>query len=452
MLSTQYSSVYSNPKEPMEDANEIFPDSYPTGHWIHNVPFNEEDIIDAIDEMRTTAAAGPDRFPAPLLKNCKHSLSKPLFFIWRRSLDTGIIPQLLKTANIIPIHKGKSQAVPANYRPVALTSHLIKLFEKVLRKYIVSYMQENELFNPGQHGFRLGRSCLSQLIAHYDRITQMLEEGQNLDVVYLDFAKAFDKVDFLVVMRKLQHLGISGKLRRWVHSFLTSRTQTVIVNGVKSDHAEVKSGVPQGSVLGPLLFLVLIGDIDKNVATSFISSFADDTRATKGIMTLEDTLALQTDLDSIYGWAEQNNMMFNFEKFECLRYGRNSELKTSTGYRTMSGDQITVVNNAKDLGVTMSCDGTFRQHIYNLTDTGLKLAGWVLRTFRTRHKVPMLTLWKSLILSKLDYCSQLWNPSQTGEIQALEQVQRYFVRRISGIHHLNYWQQLRALSLYSLER
>ena len=126
--------------------------------------------------------------------------------------------------------------------------------------------------------------------------------------------------------------------------------------------------------------------------------------------------------------------------------------KTNTDYRTMSGDQITVVDHAKDLGVTMSSDGTFRQHIYNLTDTGLKLAGWVLRTFRTRHKVPMLTPWKSLILSKLDYCSQLWNPSQTGEIQALEQVQRYFVRRISGIHHLNYWQQLRALSPYSLER
>ena len=185
-------------------------------------------ILDAIDEIPTTAAAGQDRFPALLLKNCKYSLSKPLFFIRRWSLDTGIIPQLLKTANIIPIHKGKSQAALTKYRPVALTSHLIKLFKKVLRKHIVSYMEENELFNSGQHGFRLGRSFLSQLIAHYDRITQMLEEGQNVDVVYLDFAKAFDKVDFLVVMRKLQHLGISGKLGRWIHSFLTSRTQTVI--------------------------------------------------------------------------------------------------------------------------------------------------------------------------------------------------------------------------------
>ena len=200
-------------------------------------------------------------------------------------------------------------------------------------------MEHNELFNPGQHGFRLGRSCLSQLIAHYGGITQMLGEGQSVTVVYLDFAKAFDKVDFLMVMKKLQYLGISGNMGRWIHSFLTSRTQTVIVNGVKFEHEEIKSGVPQASVLGSLLFLVLPGYIDKNVATSFTFNFADDTRATKGIMTLEDTQVLQTDFDPIYGWAEQNNIMF---KFECLHYGRNSELKTSTGYRTMSGDQVAV--------------------------------------------------------------------------------------------------------------
>ena len=414
MLSTQYSGVFSSPKEPMKEASEIFPDGSRTEPWLHNVPFDEDDIIEAIDEIPTTAAAGPDRFPALLLKNCKHSLSKPLFQIWRRSLDLGEIPQLLKTANVIPIHKGKSQGIPANYRPVALTSHLIKLFEKVIRKYIVSFMEENELFNPGQHGFRLGRSCLSQLIAHYDHITQLLEKGQNVDVIYLDFAKAFDKVDFLITMKKLHDMGITGKLGRWIHSFLTNRTQTVVVNGVKSHPASVNSGVPQGSVLGPLLFLVLIGDIDREVASAFVSSFADDTRAAKGIRTQDDTKALQTDLGSIYKWAEENNMMFNFQKFECLRYGGNTELKATTKYTTMNGDNITVMDHAKDLGVTMSSSGTFRQHISNVTNTAYQLSGWVLRTFRTRHRIPMLTLWKSLILSKLDYCSQLWSPTQTG--------------------------------------
>ena len=158
--------------------------------------------------------AGPDRFPAILLKHCRNTLALPLYLIWRKSLDCGIIPQLLKTANIVPIHKGKSRGDLANYRPVALTSHLIKLFEKILKKHIVAYMEENNLFNPGQHGFRLGRSCLSQLIAHYDHITKLLESGQNVDVIYIDFAKAFDKVDYLVTMKKLKGMGISGKLGR----------------------------------------------------------------------------------------------------------------------------------------------------------------------------------------------------------------------------------------------
>ena len=131
----------------------------------------------------------------------------------------------------------------------------------------MAYMEENNLFNPGQHGFRLGRSCLSQLIAHYDLITRLLESGRNVDVIYIDFAKAFDKVDYLVTMKKLKGMGISGKLGRWIHAFLTNRKQAVVVNGTKSMPADVKSGVPQGSVLGPLLFLVLIGDIDREVAT-----------------------------------------------------------------------------------------------------------------------------------------------------------------------------------------
>ena len=273
MLSTQYSSVFSEPKEEMEDPEDLFPDGNYSESWIHNVAFDQEDIVNAINEISHTAAAGPDRFPAILLKHCRNTLALPLYLIWRKSLDCGIIPQLLKTANIVPIHKGKSRGDPANYRPVALTSHLIKLFEKILKKHIVAYMEENNLFNPGQHGFRLGRSCLSQLIAHYDHITRLLESGQNVDVIYIDFAKAFDKVDYLVTMKKLKGMGISGKLGRWLHAFLTNRKQAVVVNGTKSMPADVKSGVPQGSVLGPLLFLVLIGDIDREVTTSFVSSF-----------------------------------------------------------------------------------------------------------------------------------------------------------------------------------
>ena len=429
MLSEQYNSVFSTPKETIPEVKEIFSDTHSRDQGLSNIAFDEEDIIEAIDQISLTAAAGPDRFPAILLKMCKHSLAKPLYLIWRRSLDKGEIPLILKTANIVPIHKGGSRGEPANYRPVALTSHLTKVFERVLRKHIVAYMEESDLFNPGQHGFRNGRSCLSQLIAHFDHVSRLLENNQNVDVVYLDFAKAFDKVDFLVTMRKLHKMGISGKLGKWIYSFLTNREQAVIVNGIMGNLSEVKSGVPQGSVLGPLLFLVLISDIDHETTSSFISSFADDTRAVKGITTEDDIKALQTDLQAIYKWSQDNNMEFNSPKFECLRYGNNSIIKENTCYKTPLGDPIKEVEHAKDLGIIMSNNGTFRHHVSKVVNTANQLCGWVLRTFKTRNKVPMLMLWKTLIRPKLEYCCQLWCPTQTGDKQALEQIQRSFIRK-----------------------
>ena len=452
MLSEQYSSVYSVPKQALPKAKEIFTVTNESNQTLQNVIFDEHDIVEAIDQISPSAAAGPDGFPALLLKVCRHSLAKPLFLIWRKSLDTGEVPFPLKTANVVPIHKGGSCGTPANYRPVALTSHLIKIFERVLRKYIVAWMDENNLFNPTQHGFRQGRSCLSQLIAHFDNITQLLENGKNVDVIYLDFAKAFDKIDFLATMRKLNHMGISGKLGHWLYSFLTNRKQAVLVNGTRGSLFDVKSGVPQGSVIGPLLFLVLISDIDKDIVSAFLSSFADDTRVAKGITSEDDVEALQSDLQSIYKWAQENNMEFNSPKFECLRYGANSDIKERTNYTSSSGDKIEESEHVKDLGVIMSCTGTFKQQIDGVIATSNQLCGWVLRTFKTRQKLPMLTLWKSLIRSKLEYCCPLWSPTNIGDVQGLEQMQRNFFRKISGIQQLSYWEQLKELSMYSLER
>ena len=132
---------------------------------------------------------------------------------------------------ILPIHKGDSTAEAANYRPISLTSHLVKIFEKVLRKKIVWFLEKHDLFNSSQHGFRAGRSCLSQLLAHYDKILTILDQGHNVDLIYLDFAKAFDKLDFNVTLSKLKTFGIDGNVGRWLQSFLTDRYQTVIVNG-----------------------------------------------------------------------------------------------------------------------------------------------------------------------------------------------------------------------------
>ena len=173
-----------------------------------------------------------------------------------------------------------------------------------------------------------------------------------MDVVYLDFAKAFDKLDFNITLQKLKSLGIDGKIGRWIHSFLTNRHQQVVVNGEKLDPAPVISGVPQGSVIGPLLFLILIGDIDQEVAHSFISSFADDTRIGNGIQTNEDASQLQQDLDKVYQWATRNNMTFNDTKFDLIRYGQNTQLKEATAYNSNANTSIEAKSSTKDLGVT----------------------------------------------------------------------------------------------------
>ena len=170
----------------------------------------QEDIELAISEVIRNVAAGDDGFPAVLLKNCKSALSLPLTVFWRKCMDESYIPPRLKRSIITPIHKGKgdSRAIPAKFHPVALTSHIIKLFEKIFRKNIVNHMHDNDLFNDSQHGFHSGRSCLSQLLEHFDSILDIIESGGNADVVYLDFSKAFDKLDFKIIVRKLHEIGV----------------------------------------------------------------------------------------------------------------------------------------------------------------------------------------------------------------------------------------------------
>ena len=163
----------------------------------------------------------------------------------------------------------------------------------------------------------------ARVLEHFDKITKLMEEGHDVDIVYVDFAKAFDKVDINIVLKKIRILGITGRLADWIHCFLVHRKQQVIVNSAKSSSQEVMSGVPQGSVLGPLIFLILIGDIDKDIVSFFLSSFADDTRIGQEVDCEQDAVSLQNDLQSIYKWCESNSMCFNSDKFEHMEYLQN---------------------------------------------------------------------------------------------------------------------------------
>ena len=248
--------------------------------------------------------------------------------------------------------------------------------------------------------------------------------------------------------------GIHGNLSKSLLSFLRSRLQCVLVNGKKSQPKPVLPAVPQGSVLGPLLFLILIGDIDKDIVTPFLSSFADDTRVDHAIASKEDMTQLQTNQETVYCWAARNDMKFNSDKFEFIRYSpTKSQLNTrNTQYYSNIGTPIQQQKHIRDLGVTISEDASFSQYINEKIATIKSKTGWVLRTFQTRDRKPILTLWKSLILSEHDYCCQLWNPHRTGEVQSMEVLQHFYIKKISGVSHLSYWNQLSKFKMYSLER
>ena len=455
LLRHQYETVFSNPDRSkiITDQQEFFMTNPETGNpQILDIEFGPKDIVDAITSMSSNSAAGPDTWSSILIKNCKENLGVPLAIMWRKSLDSGEIPESLKFATIAPLHKGGCKAQPKNYRPVALTSHIIKIFERVLRGRISQFLEMNDLHNPGQHGFRAGRSCLSQLLEHYDKTLDALEENKNVDVIYTDFAKAFDKCDHGIIAHKLKAKGVSGKLGRWIYNFLINRRQSIVVNKVRSEHSNVKSSVPQGTVLAPLLFLILISDININTRHSTVSSFADDTKLSMTINSHEDTALLQADVDAVFEWTRLNNMQFNEEKFQLLRYGKNEDIKDNTNYVTEANHIIERKNNARDLGVIMSVTLHFKEHNQIKIVNAKKLTGWILRTFKTRDELPMLTLFKSLVLSRLEYCSVLTSPYKIGEINELESVQRNFTSHINSVNHLHYWDRLKALKLYSLER
>ena len=212
------------------------------------------------------------------------------------------------------------------------------------------------------------------------------------------------------------------------------------------------SGVPQGTVLGPLLFLILLTSIDTDV-DSFISSFADDTKLQRSVKSYDDVHLLQRDLDRVYEWASTFNMEFNSDKFQLLRYGANEKLKSETSYKDPSGGVIAETSCAKDLGVIMSSDGRFTDHINLTVQKASNMSGWIFRTFYTRQAKPLLTLYKALVLSKLDYCCPLWNPENSAYLcSKIENVQRSFTRKIENMRDLDYWSRLKILNLYSVQR
>ena len=450
-LSKQYSSVFVPPRDEwkVEDPANFFTchDIALSDTALTDISFTEDDILEACAVLKADSAPGADGIPANLLKICRKEHARPL--------TQGSIPSDLLLVLICPVHKGGSRGLPRNYRPVALTSHIVKVFERVVRKTLVEHLEKSGFLPDGQHGFRALRSTLTQLLAFWDSILDRLEDYSGVDVVYTDFSKAFDKVETGVLLHKIRDCKVTGKVGCWLASFLdpAARQQAVVVDGRVSSLTPVISGVPQGTVLGPVLFSIHIRDICSELSPdTMATSFANETRVQHAVKTYQDCSDLQSDLEKIYNWAKTVNMHFNSEKFECLRFWPGSSTPPAYQYKGPENNEIEVKTHLKDLGVQVSSDLSFKLQVEKTVAAASKLAGWGLRSFRRRSKAVMKPLWQTLIQPKMDYCSQLWSPGDQDSISKLESVQRHFTFKVKGLENMSYLERLKAMNLYSQER
>ena len=456
ILQDQYVKVFSDPSAADIDqcTAQLNPDYT---EKLENIEFDQQDIADAIKELDPYSSTPDGDIPARVLTRCSTQLSKPLYLLWQKSFQSGVIPDSLKNQYITPVFKKGDKTDAANYRPISITSHVIKIFERVLRKSLVSHMENNNLLSSKQHGFRKKRSCLTQLIDHVDSILKTLNGGHEVDTIYLDYAKAFDKVDHQILLRKLKKYGVDGCALKWIEQFLLNRLQTVVVEGQKSSFQLVISGVPQGTVLGPILFILYINDELFVLLAADGKIFADDTKLVCKIIDIISHLMLQEDLNNVIMWSMKNNMELNGKKFEVLNYTLNKsenlrKLPFSAQYlqyQLSDGTIIQPSETVRDLGVLLSNDCSWSPHVNQMLISARKVSAWVFSVFRTRSVEPMLQLYKTMVRSKLEYCCPVWDPSKIQDIEAIEKIQRNFTRRLSNCKNLNYWDRLKNLKLMS---
>ena len=375
---------------------------------------------------------GPDKISPRLLKELHTEIAPILTLIFQRSLDTGIVPSDWKHATITPAFKKGSKSKPSNYRPISLTCIASKLMEHIIVSNIMDYFDTHNILSPYQHGFRSKHSCETQLIGFSQEIADSLDQGQQTDVIIMDFSKAFDKVDHHKLIHKLKLMGVETHITTWIKDFLHNRSQQVLVENEFSDKLPVLSGVPQGSVLGPSLFLAYINDLPESVK-SRVRLFADDTIVYLTIKSQESAQALQNDLKNLELWEKEWSMEFNPDKCEILRIHRKK--KPVIFPYTLHDTTLKSTENAKYLGVTISKNLNWTAHINNITNKAKNSLRFIRRNIKTSNKKLKEAAYKTYIRPQVEYCSTVWHPWQKHLTQRIEMIQRSAARYVQNDYH-----------------
>ena len=441
ILNEQFQSVFS-PKSPLSLASlckmkpqDMYDRGYNTTDKLSphsNMPdinLSTDGISKLLKNLKPHKAAGLDQIKSIVLKTLHFELSPIIHIIFQKSLESGYLPEIWKSANISPIFKKGDRYKASNYRPISLTCILCKTLEHIIASSIVKHFTKLNIFYHLQHGFREKRSCETQLIMLIEDLSKTMQTGKQTDLILLDFSKAFDKVAHEKLFSKLHFYGIRGQTLCLIKSFLDNRNEKVVLNGEISDEIPVSSGVPQGSVLGPILFLAYTNDLPDNLKSK-VRLFADDTGIYFVISKPSDFQTLQNDLALLEQWEKKWDMEFNPSKCQVIHITK-SKTPIKNNY-FLHGIQLESVPSAKYLGIDVSEDLSWSPHINRICKKANQTLGFLRRNLKIKNESVKAMAFKTLVRPQLEYASVVWSPHSAKLIHQLESVQRRAARWVKN--------------------
>jgi len=420
LLNSYFASVFNRTKFNL--SNLQLPDSFTA---ISDLFVSENGVLNLLSKIDIKKSIGPDEIPSRILLEARKEICPILTFIFNQSLVSGSLPQDWLSANVHPLHKKGARTLPENYRPISLTCICCKLLEHIVHSHISNHLSRLNILDPNQHGFLKNRSCTTQLISALNDFSCFIDKKTPAILAVFDFSKAFDSVPHDLLIAKLKHYGINGAISKWIAAFLNDRKQRVAINGATSEWLPVASGVPQGSVLGPLLFLLFINDISQNISST-VRLFADDLIMYRVIHDSSSQGNFQQDIDKLLGWAKRWGMSFNTKKCNVVNISRSKEKNTHKFY--MGDFELKYVDIFTYLGVQIGSDLNWNHHVNSNYNKAIKTLNFVKRNISICSQKYRSLAYTSLVRPHLEYASAAWDPHFVKHTSMLEKVQNNAAR------------------------
>ena len=410
--------------------------------------------IKGVIHSLNNSSSGWDEIPTFLVKKCVDSFIEPLTYLVNSSISEGIFPSELKLARVVPIFKSGDPSLITNYRPISVLSFFSKVFEKVMYNHIISFMNKNDVLYDQQFGFRQKYSTQQAIIMLVDKITRSLDAGDIVISVFLDLKKAFDTVDHHILLKKLYAYGIRGKVLKWFHSYLFNRSQYVIYDDMQSETHHVKCGVPQGSIMGPLLFIIYMNDICNVSKFLYTILYADDTCVLLNGKDLNNLIqSMNTELDLLSTWLKSNKLSLNTHKTFFQLFHR-ARIKTNNSVNIIVDKCVlNKVTSIKYLGVIIDHKLNWIEHISYVKNKISKGIGILYKARQFLEKRDLLNLYYSYIYPYLIYCIEIWGCAAKSHMNPLYLTQKKIIRIITFSHYISHTQPLfQDLSILPLEK